>query len=155
MPFAPNRMSGNCTAPSTPGWPMASRPRWSSTTAKHQVIRQAVLAEQDRVDMVALGQAKRKLQQLVEDGRQRKRQSTRTRIARWDTAGKPTRQAALPAATATAEPSPTAAPASPPTVSATTALALPASPEADWELCFVPRQPPDTPTTAAGAGATR
>ena len=34
---------------------------------KHRVIRQAVLAEQAQVDMVALGQAKRKLQQLVED----------------------------------------------------------------------------------------
>jgi putative transposase len=119
---------------------------------KHRVIRQAVLAEQERVDMVALGQAKRKLQQLVEDGRQCKRQSTRTRIARWDTAGKPTRQAALPASTATAEPSPTSAPASLSTVSAPTVLVLPASAEADWELCFVPRQPPDPATTAAGAG---
>ena len=71
---------------------------------KHRVIRQAVLAEQAQVDMIALGQAKRKLQQLVEEGRQRKRLATRTRIARWDTAGKPTRQAALPAPTATAQP---------------------------------------------------
>ena len=70
---------------------------------KHRVIRQAVLAEQAQVDMIALGQAKRKLQQLVEEGRQRKRQSTRTRIARWDTAGKPTRQAALPAPATTAD----------------------------------------------------
>ena len=62
---------------------------------KHRVIRQAVLAEQDRVDMAALGQAKRKIQQVVEAGRQRKRQHTRTRIARWDTAGKPTRQVTL------------------------------------------------------------
>jgi putative transposase len=62
---------------------------------KHRVIRQAVLQEQDRVDLVALGNAKRKIQQIVEAGRQRKRQGTRSRIARWDTAGKPTRQAAL------------------------------------------------------------
>jgi putative transposase len=59
---------------------------------KHRVIRQAVLAEQDRVDIVALGQAKRKIQAIVDAGRQRKGQQTRTRIARWDTAGKPTRQ---------------------------------------------------------------
>jgi len=111
------------------------------------VIRQAVLAEQAQVDLVALGEAKRKLQQLVEDGRQRKRQATRTRIARWDTAGKPTRQAALPAPAATTEPNPTPAPASLPAMSATTALALPANPEADWELCFIPRQRPESPVT--------
>jgi len=40
---------------------------------KHRVIRQAVLAEQARVDMAALGQAKRKIQQVVEAGRQRRR----------------------------------------------------------------------------------
>jgi len=119
---------------------------------KHQVIRQAVLAEQDRVDMVALGQAKRKLQQLVEDGRQRKRQQTRTRIARWDTAGKPTRQAALPASTATAVSGSAAAPANLPAPSATTAPTVSASPEADWELCFVPRQQPGNPKPTAEAG---
>ena len=112
---------------------------------KHRVIRQAVLAEQERVDMVALGQAKRKLQQLVEDGRQRKRQATRTRIARWDTAGKPTRQAALPAPTA----QPKSEPASLPPAPITAPLLLPASHEADWELCFVPRQRPEGPTPAA------
>jgi len=56
---------------------------------KHKVIRQAVLSEQNSVDIVALGRAKRKIQELVEQGRQRKRQQTRKRIARWDTAGKP------------------------------------------------------------------
>ena len=61
---------------------------------KHRVIRHAVLEAQDRVDLEALGKAKRKIQQIVEAGRQRKRQSTRSRIARWDTAGKPSRQAA-------------------------------------------------------------
>ncbi len=113
---------------------------------KHRVIRQAVLAEQAQVDMVALGQAKRKLQQLVEDGRQRKRQATRTRIARWDTAGKPTRQAALPAPTATAQPK--SEPASLPPAPTAAPLLLPASHEADWELCFVPRQRPGGPTPA-------
>ena len=49
---------------------------------------------QDQVDLVALGRAKRKIQQIVDAARQRKRQSTRTRIARWDTAGKPTHQIA-------------------------------------------------------------
>jgi putative transposase len=59
---------------------------------KHRVIRRAVLSERDKVDIVALGRAKRKIQEIVEAGRQRKRQRTRSRIARWDTAGKPTRQ---------------------------------------------------------------
>ncbi len=62
---------------------------------KHRVIRQAVLEEQDQVDPVALGQAKRKIQAIVDEGRQRKGLQTRTRIARWDLAGKPTREAAL------------------------------------------------------------
>lgn len=61
---------------------------------KHRVIRRAVLDEQDSVDIVALGQAKRKIQAIVDDGRRRKRQQSRSRIARWDTAGKPTRQIA-------------------------------------------------------------
>ncbi|MCP4535775.1 MAG: transposase [Chloroflexi bacterium] len=61
---------------------------------KHRIIRQTVLSEQDRVDIVALGRAKRKIQEIVEEGRQRKRLQTRSRIARWDTSGKPTRQVA-------------------------------------------------------------
>jgi len=112
---------------------------------KHRVIRQAVLAEQAQVDMIALGQAKRKLQQLVEEGRQRKRLATRTRIARWDTAGKPTRQAALPAPTATAQPK--SAPASLPPAPTAAPLLLPAGHEADWELCFIPRPQPESPVT--------
>ena len=116
---------------------------------KHRVIRQAVLAEQERVDMVALGQAKRKIQQLVEAGRQRKRQHTRTRLARWDTAGKPTRQAAL-------APSPQADPAALPAAATSAvpdapergrvAIAPVVSQESDWELTHVPLKP--TPTTA-------
>jgi hypothetical protein len=37
-------------------------------------------------------------------------------------------------------------------VSATTALALPASAEADWELCFVPRQQPANSQMTAETG---
>lgn len=60
---------------------------------KHRVIRQFALEEQDQVDLEALGKAKRKIQQIVDADRRRKRQGTRTRIARWESAGKPTRQA--------------------------------------------------------------
>ncbi len=63
---------------------------------KHRVIRQAVLDEQAQVDPVALGQAKRKIQAIVDEGRQRKQQRTRSRIARWETAGKATRQITAP-----------------------------------------------------------
>lgn len=58
---------------------------------KHRIIRSAVLAEQDSVDLAALGRARRKIQEIVEDGRERKRTTTRSRVARWDTAGKATR----------------------------------------------------------------
>lgn len=59
---------------------------------KHRIVRQTVLKEQDRVDIVALGYAKRKIQQIVDEGRRRKKQCTRSRIARWETSGKPIRQ---------------------------------------------------------------
>lgn len=123
---------------------------------KHRVIRQAVLAEQDRVDVAALGQAKRKIQQVVEAGRQRKRQHTRTRIARWDTAGKPTRQVTLAptpqanqADLAPAAPSPAAG--APESAGALTVAAP--SPESGWELTHVPLKPATTPVAAAEAGA--
>jgi len=122
---------------------------------KHRVIRQAVLAEQDRVDMAALGQAKRKIQQIVEAGRQRKRQHTRTRIARWDTAGKPTRQAAPVATPKTDKTVPPAAatsttPGAPERGSATTAPV--ASQESDWELTHVPLKQATATADAAEAG---
>lgn len=59
---------------------------------KHHIIRRVARAEFDSVDLVALGLAKRKIQEIVEAGRQRKRTSTRARVARWDTAGKPSRE---------------------------------------------------------------
>ena len=56
---------------------------------KHRVIRNFALREQDRPDLVALGKAKRRIREIVEAGRERKRIGTRTTIARWDTSGKP------------------------------------------------------------------
>ena len=50
---------------------------------KHKVIRNFVLSQQDQVDIVALGQAQRKIQAIVEESLQRKKLRTRTRIARW------------------------------------------------------------------------
>jgi putative transposase len=66
---------------------------------KHRVIRNLVLSEQDRVDLAALGRAKRKIQDIVEAGRSRQRLSTRTYIARWDGAGQtPSRASGAPEA---------------------------------------------------------
>ena len=56
---------------------------------KHRVIRNFALREQDKPDLVALGQAKRRIREIVEAGRERKRIGTRTTIARWETSGKP------------------------------------------------------------------
>jgi putative transposase len=50
---------------------------------KHRVIRNFVLSEQHTVDLVALGQAQRKIQAIVEQSMRRKKLSTRTKIARW------------------------------------------------------------------------
>lgn len=61
---------------------------------KHRIIRRAARDEYGSVDLVALGRAKRKIQEIVEAGKSRKRVGTRSRIARWDTAGKPTREVA-------------------------------------------------------------
>ena len=58
---------------------------------KHRVIRQAILEEQKSVDPVALGLTKRKLQAIVDAGKERKRTSTRNYEARWNTSGKATR----------------------------------------------------------------
>jgi putative transposase len=59
---------------------------------KHRIIRRAARAEYGAMDLAALGRAKRRIQEIVTAGRSRKRQSTRSRIARWETGGQPTRR---------------------------------------------------------------
>jgi putative transposase len=116
---------------------------------KHRVIRQAVLEEQDQVDLVALGKAKRKIQHIVDAGRQRKRQNTRARIARWDTAGKPTRQTAAElepgdktSVTNTEEPETTDT-----KLSASASLVLHSADEDNWEIGYAPFRHADTLAT--------
>ena len=58
---------------------------------KHRIIRSAVLAEKKAVSIETLGLAKRHIQQIVDDGRRRKRAGTRTAAARWNTAGRPSK----------------------------------------------------------------
>lgn len=50
---------------------------------KHKVIRNFALTQQGTVDIVALGRAQRKIQKIVEESMERKKLSTRSKIARW------------------------------------------------------------------------
>lgn len=58
---------------------------------KHKFIRQAILEEEKSVNPVELGLEKRKIQAIVDAGKERKRGSTRNHEARWNTSGKATR----------------------------------------------------------------
>lgn len=73
---------------------------------KHRVIRNFVLSEQGKVDIVALGQAQRKIQAIVEQSLERKKLSTRAKIARWQ-------HGRSPSPSPLAEPHPTSEPGSP------------------------------------------
>jgi len=122
---------------------------------KHRVIRRAVLDEQRTVDPVALGRAKRQIQALVDAGRQRKRQSTRSRIARWETAGKPIHQvgAAAPGAALIQEPAGTVITAATlPTPIGSAQLPAPGTPpDPDWEISYaLPQSRSDLITTDTG-----
>ncbi|MAT96866.1 MAG: hypothetical protein CL608_06960 [Anaerolineaceae bacterium] len=56
------------------------------TLWSHQIIRRYVLEERDRVSMKALGIAKRKIQEIVDDSKARSRKKqTRSKMARWQT----------------------------------------------------------------------
>ena len=56
---------------------------------KHQVIRNFVLSQQDRIDIVALGRAQRQIQAIVEESLQHKKMATRAKIARWQNGAQP------------------------------------------------------------------
>jgi putative transposase len=59
---------------------------------KHRVLRKAAQELEGSVDHVALGRAKRKLREIVQQGRDRKATSTRARQKRLETNGRPTRE---------------------------------------------------------------
>jgi putative transposase len=88
---------------------------------KHKVINEFVLATGDKVDVVALGRARKRIQEIVDASRERHKVNTRTRIARWETSGKSTRELAAEAQ------QPTSADAPP--ASTESAPELPAPPE--------------------------
>lgn len=55
---------------------------------KHRVIRNFVLRQQDKVDIVALGRAQRRIQEIVEASLKHKKLGTRAKVARWQTSGR-------------------------------------------------------------------
>lgn len=99
---------------------------------KHSYIVRMAKAQGDQVDEAGLGRAYRRLQEIVDAGRQARRTGTRTRVARFDYGGKPTRELG---ASTTAEPlmlpSPQAA-LPPPSVDLDIDLSL--DDEAGWEV---------------------
>lgn len=56
---------------------------------KHRIICEFVRREQDRVDLAALGRAKRKSQEVVDAAMSRKQQRGGRKIGRWQTSGQP------------------------------------------------------------------
>ena len=51
---------------------------------KHRLIRHLAAQETETVDLAALGRARRKIQEMVDQARSRKRVKTRSKVARWD-----------------------------------------------------------------------
>ena len=51
---------------------------------KHRLIRRAAMRETDQGDLAALGRARRKIQEMVDAARSRKRTVTHKKVARWD-----------------------------------------------------------------------
>ena len=56
---------------------------------KHRVIRRFVLEQQEQVNIVALGQAKRQIQQIVQESKERPGLRTRAKIGRWQSPASP------------------------------------------------------------------
>jgi putative transposase len=56
---------------------------------KHRIVCEFVRREQDRVDLAALGRAKRKIQDVVDAALSRKQRSGGRKIGRWQTSGQP------------------------------------------------------------------
>ncbi len=54
---------------------------------KHRVIRRFVLEQQERVNITALGEAKRQIQQIVQESKERSGLRSRAKIGRWQAGG--------------------------------------------------------------------
>jgi len=51
---------------------------------KHRLIRRTASQEKEAVDLASLGKARRKIQEMVDRARTRKKTATRSKVARWD-----------------------------------------------------------------------
>lgn len=58
---------------------------------KHKIVVRLARTLGDKVDMVALGRARRKIQEVVDAGRSRRSMAARSRVARWEYGGQSTR----------------------------------------------------------------
>lgn len=109
---------------------------------KHRVVCEWARATGDKVDLAALGRAKLKIQAIVDASRARKRIGTRTKMARWETAGKPSRD--LTPAPALPAPEP-ALPSNTPAPESGSRPALPVEknpfslPAEGWEIAPMPQ----------------
>ncbi len=111
---------------------------------KHRVICEFNRATGDQMDFAALGRAKQKIQALVDASRDRKKISTRTRVARWETTGRQVGQAStvvephsnVPAEQPAMLPE---APGSPPVAVPVPPIMLESVADDDWEIAPMPR----------------
>ncbi|KAA3662709.1 MAG: hypothetical protein DWQ04_12665 [Chloroflexi bacterium] len=81
---------------------------------KHRVIRRFVLDQRERVNIVALGEAKRQIQQIVQESKERSGLRSRAKIGRWQSGGQ--QQESTPASPVSSNAVPSFSPASPPDV---------------------------------------
>lgn len=65
---------------------------------KHRVIRRFVLQQQAQVDILALGEAKRQIQQIVLESKERRRLRSRAQIGRWQASGQTDKSLVTPSA---------------------------------------------------------
>lgn len=101
---------------------------------KHRIVCEFVRREQDRVDLAALGRAKRKIQEVVDAALSRKQRSGGRKIGRWQTGGQPP---SLTNATQVASPAPTeVAPISMPADANEMIATLTPSENAQWSLTY-------------------
>ena len=113
-----------------------------------------ILAEarraKDKMDLAALGRARRRIQERVEAGRAQVKAGTRAGAARWETSGRPTRDADR--GSAPPHPAPIPPSASPPhaPLAIPPPIDLDADPNEGWEIAELPddatRRQPDHDT---------
>jgi len=72
---------------------------------KHKVILNYIHSIGEAVNIESLGRAKRKIQEIVDAGRSRRKASNRARQARWETSGRPSREVGVPQIPAPSKPS--------------------------------------------------